>query len=559
MKLKNHLNLFLVLILVLVSPIQRLHSQVTIGSGIEPAKGALLDLKETDETGGGDNSDKGVLFPRVHLTDMDKLKPMLSGADLDDSAQKLKHKGLVVYNINETAPFVKGLYGWDGAKWASLANSWNLTGNAGTDPSVNFLGTTDDKDLVFKRNNLLAGYLGGNGDPDTHNTVLGVGAFKNAPTIVGYSVAVGNNSLANTTGENNTAVGHSTLRSNTTGGSNTAIGISSQALNTTGSTNTSVGIASLRQNIIGQSNTALGSYSLEKSTGMFNTATGSNSLQDFTSGDYNTAIGHNAGSDLVAGSYNIAIGASTQLPANVSNQMNIGNAIFGTNMSGSLATPAGNIGIGTSSPDVSAALEVDATNKGFLPPRVSLTGVSDNTTIPNPATGLLVFNTGTVLDQNAYYYNSKTPATPVWTLLQPYRADAGVLVKKILYSSSSAPAEDKSVSIGPFKFTMDGTGPKMALITNPGVAKSYTALIYQVWDANTGSLNTGLSSTYDMTTVTISNTAFVSFGIGGVAANTGEQNHVTLTDPDTGKIYEVKFLLLNRGSTNYYGIIASEY
>ncbi|MGB3947467.1 MAG: tail fiber domain-containing protein [Bacteroidia bacterium] len=44
-------------------------------------------------------------------------------------------------------------------------------------------------------------------------------------------------------------------------------------------------------------------------------------------------------------------------------------------------------------PDPSAMLDVVSTNKGLLLPRVSLTGVNDNTTIPNPATSLLVYNT----------------------------------------------------------------------------------------------------------------------------------------------------------------------
>ena len=52
-------------------------------------------------------------------------------------------------------------------------------------------------------------------------------------------------------------------------------------------------------------------------------------------------------------------------------------------------------GIGTTTPHASAKLEVNATDKGFLPPRVTLTSSSDNSTIPNPATGLLVYNTGT--------------------------------------------------------------------------------------------------------------------------------------------------------------------
>lgn len=53
------------------------------------------------------------------------------------------------------------------------------------------------------------------------------------------------------------------------------------------------------------------------------------------------------------------------------------------------------IGIGTSTPNASAKLQVDAADKGFLPPRVSLTATNDVATIPSPATGLLIYNTAT--------------------------------------------------------------------------------------------------------------------------------------------------------------------
>jgi hypothetical protein len=61
-------------------------------------------------------------------------------------------------------------------------------------------------------------------------------------------------------------------------------------------------------------------------------------------------------------------------------------------------------GIGTTSPDPSAKLEVNATNKGFLPPRVALTSVTDISTITSPATGLLVYNTGNNAGLAAGYY-----------------------------------------------------------------------------------------------------------------------------------------------------------
>lgn len=69
------------------------------------------------------------------------------------------------------------------------------------------------------------------------------------------------------------------------------------------------------------------------------------------------------------------------------------------------------VGIGTNSPSGSAQLEVRSTNKGFLPPRLTLTGTSDVSTIASPATGLLVYNTtatgsgATAVTPGFYYYD----------------------------------------------------------------------------------------------------------------------------------------------------------
>jgi len=60
-----------------------------------------------------------------------------------------------------------------------------------------------------------------------------------------------------------------------------------------------------------------------------------------------------------------------------------------------VAKDNGSVGIGTASPDLSALLDITATNKGLLLPRVALNSVSDQTTVSSPATGLIVYNTGT--------------------------------------------------------------------------------------------------------------------------------------------------------------------
>ena len=52
-------------------------------------------------------------------------------------------------------------------------------------------------------------------------------------------------------------------------------------------------------------------------------------------------------------------------------------------------------GIGTTTPDASAKLDVSSTNKGFLPPRIALTALNSASPVTSPATGLLIFNTAT--------------------------------------------------------------------------------------------------------------------------------------------------------------------
>ena len=95
-------------------------SQVTIGSQSIPLKGVLLDLKENDEKTGNANSEKGLILPRVILTAIDELSPMLTGLEPDYQNLKQGYTGLVVYNVNANHPFEKGMYVWDGSKWSPL-------------------------------------------------------------------------------------------------------------------------------------------------------------------------------------------------------------------------------------------------------------------------------------------------------------------------------------------------------------------------------------------------------------------------------------------------------
>ncbi|PLX07888.1 MAG: hypothetical protein C0596_09105 [Marinilabiliales bacterium] len=69
-------------------------------------------------------------------------------------------------------------------------------------------------------------------------------------------------------------------------------------------------------------------------------------------------------------------------------------------------------------PDESAGLEIQYSDKGLLIPRLALTSTLDASTISSPATSLLVFNTGTGgLSPAGFYYNNGTPSAPEWVLL----------------------------------------------------------------------------------------------------------------------------------------------
>ncbi len=183
--------------------------------------------------------------------------------------------------------------------------TWNLTGNAGTNPATNFIGTTDIASLRFRADNLWAGEI------NTGNANVSFGLRAGMSHTTGYgNTGIGTRALsANTTGSSNTATGDSALSVNTTGFNNTANGWAALYSNTTGANNTAIGNASLNANTTGSLNSAFGNFSLvNNTTGSNNTATGDNSLHNNTTGNWNTADGDSALVYNTTGFSNTAIG-----------------------------------------------------------------------------------------------------------------------------------------------------------------------------------------------------------------------------------------------------------
>ena len=153
---------------------------------------ALLDIRATSATA-PTNTD-GLLIPKVDVFP----------ATNPTAAQQ----GMLVYLTTTSGSNAPGFYYWDNdtTTWIGLgkdAKAWQLSGNTVND-ATDFMGSTNDADVIFKRNNVRAGRIG------IENTSFGVYALNPAST-----------------GSQNTAFGNSSLYSNTTGTHNTASGTSS--------------------------------------------------------------------------------------------------------------------------------------------------------------------------------------------------------------------------------------------------------------------------------------------------------------------------------------------
>ncbi len=236
-------------------------------------------------------------------------------------------------------------------------NSWSKTGNAGTTAGTNFIGTTDNNNLVFKVNNVVSGTIS-----TTGNTFFGYYTMYN-----------------NISGTNNAAFGFQSMSNNTNGSDNTAIGTYSLMSNTLGGNNTSAGFQSLNGNTEGVNNSALGSQSLSSNT----------------IGSFNTAIGSHANVSSGALSNAIAIGYNAIV--NASNKVQIGNTnvnyvALGTGTNVTLETGLVKITGGT--PGAGKVLTSDAT--GLASWQTASVGGRTRSVVLTPDQFDLTFATGAI-------------------------------------------------------------------------------------------------------------------------------------------------------------------
>jgi trimeric autotransporter adhesin len=350
-----------------------------------PDASAALDVKSTT---------KGLLIPRM--------------TTVQRTAIITAATGLQVFDTD-----TKSVWFYNGTVWSQLSvgnNGWNLTGNAATNPSTNFMGTTDNQPLRFRVNNVWAGEI----HPTSGNVFFGLGAGQ-SNTTGNNNTAVGDHALnVNTIGIFNSAYGYYALAANTTGGGNTANGYQTLYSNTIGYNNTANGIRALYSNTTGTNNTGNGNVTLySNTTGISNTATGSVALYSNTTGSNNTANGYYALASNTTGDNNIAMGLEAlNNNSTASQNTGIGNgALFTQSFSnGGTAWISGNTAVGyaalyanqpTSTSDginntAVGNLALTANTTGYDNTGIGVTALYSNTTgVENTAIGRqsLFFNT----------------------------------------------------------------------------------------------------------------------------------------------------------------------
>ncbi len=355
MKLIKSLSAFLLLAIATTT----VQAQEGFGTN-SPDQSSVVDMKATD---------KGVLLPRVALTSLTDVTTVTSPAD-----------ALTVFNTATTTTgtddVTPGYYYW------SLTDSkWVRVGNALAD--LRMVGT----------NNHISqdAGVGSNG--------------TDAGTGTGGNTAIGLNALSSiTTGFDNIAIGIDALASGNDVRNNIALGESALASYVDGHLNIALGHNSLMNHVSGDRNIAMGFNTLLNHVdGIQNLGFGTRSLESLTNGDDNIAIGFKAGNNLVTGSKNIIIGSKLHLPSTTAtNQLNIGNLIYGTDLDGEFnVLSTGNIGIGVKAP--SNKLHVVATADP-----VRLEGLQVNTAGNK---SLTVDANGVVKESDNMRY-STTEATP---------------------------------------------------------------------------------------------------------------------------------------------------
>ncbi|GAB6009447.1 hypothetical protein MK137Hg11_000207400 [Dysgonomonas reticulitermitis] len=162
--------------------------------GHAPAEGSLLQLKENEVSDDSENATKGLVLPRVFLSDTGNLYPMFlsdpqkpgSGGNAayqqDKATIPNPTEGVMVYNTGKNSSFpTAGYMYWSGTEWKLFSNVSSVS------PKISQL-YCDRAELSpgsYKKNVPYVGvlkipYSGGNGSGDSGENTILVSSNKDA-------------------------------------------------------------------------------------------------------------------------------------------------------------------------------------------------------------------------------------------------------------------------------------------------------------------------------------------------------------------------------------------
>jgi hypothetical protein len=184
------------LILFISAPI--LKSQVTIGSSIDPVKGALLDLKtqnpDNDNVTVEADKSGGLVLSRVKLVDKNTLQPFIdtSSPDWTDNAKKL-HTGMMVYNLATNNGFSQGIYVWNGTQWEPSKTDFSINVSNGLTKSGDdiLLGGDLTDNTSFDQDQYSLDFTGGQGKIFMTDVKSNIPSVGSSITPVGVDNATG--------------------------------------------------------------------------------------------------------------------------------------------------------------------------------------------------------------------------------------------------------------------------------------------------------------------------------------------------------------------------------
>jgi len=519
------------------------YAQVGIGTTTPDASSAL-DITSTT---------KGLLIPRMTTAQRNLISSPVTGLMIHNT----DNGAIETYTATTGSWFTLGM--GQGASSSNTAVGINaLNSNVVTDISGVGNNAYGYNALQFNTSGFYNTANGAaalnNNTTGNSNTANGAGALQ-FNTTGKANTANGAGALNNNTeGIANTANGDGALFSNTSGFGNTANGQFALRTNNGGGYNTANGSHALYSNIEGDYNTANGHNALYSNNGSTNTANGKNALYQNTWGSDNTATGSGAGDANTTGSQNTFIGTAANVGSNnltnataigygaivnTSNTIQLGNSLI-TDVITSGTITAGALGIGTTIPAASAALDITSTTKGLLMPRMTN---AQRQAISNPAAGLQVFVTD-FEGGRFMFYDGTEWGTLSFTEKRPDAPTIG------------------TASAGNTQATVSFTAPSSnggSAITSYTATSSPEAITGTVTQSGSGNITvTGLTNSTAYTfTVTATNAI-------GTSLASAVSNSITPQVPQVGDFYGggVIYYLFVDGETGYvagetHGLIAA--